>query len=169
LIAHEHHEEAFDDFERQPLLPNRLSQLGPGVSWVDLNRDGWDDLIIGSGKGGSLAVYLNNGAGGFVRLEEAPFTQGVTRDQTGVLGWRKADEQMGLLVGSANYEDGLAIGGCARQYDFASRKPDDNLPGQASSTDPWHWAIWMETGNGFVCGWASGAWALSGSRVIVAF
>src|SRR5438034_4787689 len=74
LIGHEHHEEAFDDFERQPLLPNRLSQLGPGVGWVDVNGDGWDDLVIGSGKGGKLAVFLNDGRGGFERLEEGPLT-----------------------------------------------------------------------------------------------
>jgi hypothetical protein len=30
-LGHQHVEEPFDDFERQPLLPNRLSQLGPGV------------------------------------------------------------------------------------------------------------------------------------------
>ena len=56
---------------------------------MDLNRDGWDDLIIGSGKGGMLAVYQNNGAGGFERLKEPPFTQVVTRDQTRVLGGTK--------------------------------------------------------------------------------
>ncbi len=63
LIQHRHHEEAFDDFERQPLLPNKLSQLGPGVAWYDVDGDGHEDLVIGSGKGGSLAVYLNDGRG----------------------------------------------------------------------------------------------------------
>src|SRR5436190_2186780 len=54
LINHRHHEEPFDDFERQPLLANRLSQLGPGVAWHDLDADGWEDLIVGSGRGGRL-------------------------------------------------------------------------------------------------------------------
>src|SRR5262249_935950 len=48
LLAHPHHEEEFDDFSRQPLLPKKLSQLGPGVAWFDIDHDGWDDLIIGS-------------------------------------------------------------------------------------------------------------------------
>jgi len=51
LINHEHHEDAFDDFTRQPLLPNRLSQLGPGVAWYDFDGDNDDDLIITSGSG----------------------------------------------------------------------------------------------------------------------
>ena len=48
VLQHIHHEEPFDDFERQPLLPRRLSQLGPGVSWFDLDGDGREDLIIAS-------------------------------------------------------------------------------------------------------------------------
>ena len=50
LLSHQHQDLPFDDFARQPLLPKKLSQLGPGVAWADLNGDGWDDLVIGSGK-----------------------------------------------------------------------------------------------------------------------
>src|SRR6266487_2212422 len=59
LLNHRHHEEEFNDFERQPLLPNKLSQLGPGVGWFDVDGDGWEDLLVGSGRGGSLGVYRN--------------------------------------------------------------------------------------------------------------
>jgi hypothetical protein len=111
LIAHRHHEEPFDDFERQPLLPRRLSQLGPGVGWHDVDGDGWEDLIVGSGRGGRLAVYRNNGKGGFALWNGPPFDGPVTRDQTGV-----AAAGSGLLVGSANYEDGLTNGACVWSY-----------------------------------------------------
>jgi hypothetical protein len=135
-LDHTHHEELFDDFARQPLLPNKLSQLGPGVSWFDVDGDGWEDLIIGSGRGGQLAVYRNDRQGGFQRMEGAPFNQVVTRDQTGVVGWRKAGGTVVLLAGSANYEDGLAVGSCVRQYDVGAHRIEDTLPGQASSTGP---------------------------------
>jgi enediyne biosynthesis protein E4 len=135
-LNHTHFEMPFDDFGRQPLLPNKLSQLGPGIAWFDLDGDGWEDLIIGSGKGGQLAAYRNNTKGGFTRLEGAPFSQAVTRDQTGIVGWRKASGQVVLLVGSANYEDGFAAGSCVRQYDLAAKKVEDTLPGQASSSGP---------------------------------
>jgi enediyne biosynthesis protein E4 len=136
LIAHTHCETAFDDFSRQPLLPNKLSQLGPGVSWFDVDADGWEDLIIGSGRGGQLAVYRNDGQGGFRKLDGAPFSQAVTRDQSSVLGWRKPNGETVLLAGSANYEDGLAVGSCVRQYDLKASKVVDTLPGQPSSTGP---------------------------------
>jgi hypothetical protein len=131
LIHHTHHEEAYDDFGRQPLLPRKLSQLGPGVAWFDLDGDGWEDLIVGSGRGGRLAVYRNNGRGGFEELNGAPFDKTATRDQTAVLGVGS-----GLLVGSANYEDGLSVGSCVRRYNLVSKSVEDAFPGQEWTTGP---------------------------------
>src|ERR1051325_4313534 len=80
LIGHVHYEEPYDDFGRQPLLPKKLSQLGPGVAWYDVDGDGWEDLIIGTGVSGHLAVYRNNGQGGFERWERAPLDKPANRD-----------------------------------------------------------------------------------------
>ncbi|MFM8358660.1 MAG: FG-GAP-like repeat-containing protein, partial [Verrucomicrobiota bacterium] len=46
-----HHEPDHDDFAGQPLLPRKLSQPGPVLAWVDLDRDGWPDLVVGNGSG----------------------------------------------------------------------------------------------------------------------
>src|SRR6185436_15291092 len=73
LISHEHHDEPFDDFQRQPLLPKKLSQLGPGLAWGDIDGDGWDDLVIGTGKGGHLAAYRNTVNGHFMPFTGATF------------------------------------------------------------------------------------------------
>ncbi len=136
LLAHTHADELFNDFDRQPLLSRKLSQLGPGVAWFDLDADGWDDLIIGSGRGGQLAVFRNDGKGGFTRLTEPPWNQLVSRDQTTILGWAKEPGKGVLLAGSANYEDGLASGGAVRQYDPRAREVADAAPGDESSTGP---------------------------------
>jgi hypothetical protein len=135
-LNHTHHDEPFNDFSRQPLLPNRLSQLGPGVSWFDVNGDGWEDLIIASGKGGTLAVYTNDNHGAFNAMKAPPLTTPVTRDQTAVLGWNNAAGHCVLLSGSANYEDGLAFGGVVRPYDLAQATVDDTFPSSPSSTGP---------------------------------
>jgi hypothetical protein len=111
-LGHHHQEEPFDDFARQPLLPKRLSQLGPGLCWWDVDGDGWEDLIIGSGKGGQLAWYQNDGQGGFKRSSQAPWTGSVSRDQTGIVGWASGT----VLVGSANYEDGQVSGAAVEAY-----------------------------------------------------
>ena len=136
LLKHVHHEEPFDDFALQPTLPRRLGQLGPGVAWFDVNGDGWDDLIVGSGKGGNLSVFLNQTNGSFAPMNSPAFAKNVARDQTTVLGWRRDDGTVGVIAGSANYEDGLASGSVARIYDIASNTVDDSLPGAQSSAGP---------------------------------
>jgi hypothetical protein len=106
LLNHTHHEEPFDDFARQPLLPRKLSQGGPGVSWFDLDGDTWDDLIIGTGKGGTMSVFRNRQGKGFLRDTNVLFAAAVARDQTTVLGWHRADGKPVILAGAASYEDG---------------------------------------------------------------
>ncbi len=135
-LAHRHHEESFDDFERQPLLPNRLSQLGPGVTWFDVNRDGREDLIVPSGKGGRLAVLTNDGAGGFRGRHSGPAVAAASRDQTTALVWRNAhDEAPRVVVGSSNYEDGLTNGAAVLVIRGGSLVADW-LPATASSVGP---------------------------------
>ena len=131
LLNHTHHEEPFDDFERQPLLPYRLSQLGPGVAWHDFNNDGWDDLFIASGRGGQLAAFQNNGKGGFTPLTEAPVNRVVGRDQTTVLGVGTT-----LFIGVANYEDGTTNGGWVGIYDLARKASGESIRGPTSATGP---------------------------------
>jgi hypothetical protein len=101
LLGHVHVENAFDDWERQPLLPRRLSRLGPGVSWYDLNADGWEDLIVAAGRGGNLAVFTNDHGRRFGRLEGLP---PAPADQGAVLGWPDGKGDRKLLVAVSNYE-----------------------------------------------------------------
>jgi len=128
LLRHTHVDAFFNDFERQPLLTRKLSQLGPGVSWCDLDGDGWEDLIVGSGAGGTMAVYHNDGHGGFERWEKPPFNQPLDRDQTTILSWRRASGQPVLLAGSSNYEDGQPGGACVREFDPGKPAVQENFP-----------------------------------------
>jgi len=136
LISHTHHEEVFDDFARQPTLPKKLSQLGPGVCWCDLNGDGWDDLVIGSGKGGSLKVFLNDGKGGFQLSAGHLANLMAVRDQTAVLGSYSSSNRSTLLVGSASYEDGQATAAAVQEYNFGSGVTTDVISGTDASTGP---------------------------------
>lgn len=135
-LSHSHQDAPFDDLARQALLPKLLSQLGPGISWFDVNGDGWDDLIVGAGRGSKMGVFLNDQRGKFSPVLTPPFQAPITRDQTTVLGVTKADGKAALIAGSSNYEDGLAAGASARVFDLAGRRVEDHLPGQLSSTGP---------------------------------
>jgi len=109
LLQHAHHEEPFDDFERQPLLPRRLSQAGPGVSWFDVDGDGHEDLLIGSGRGGRLACFRNKG-NAFESVRQTAVDAIAIADQTGILGWRASDGAR-LLVASDKFENTAGAGG----------------------------------------------------------
>src|SRR5262249_28251819 len=100
-LTHEHHDEAFDDFARQPLLPRRLSQLGPGVAWIDIDGDGREDLVVGSGRGGSLAIFRNRGDGAFDAMRVGGVLGQAPDDQTTILGWASEAGLTELVVGQA--------------------------------------------------------------------
>jgi enediyne biosynthesis protein E4 len=136
LVAHSHTENAFDDFALQPLLPKKLSQAGPAVSWFDVNSDGWDDLIIGSGKGGSVAVFRNEAGKRFVRSEPESLKAPAIRDEAAILGLVRSNNLRSLLVASDNYEDATGAGPGVRDYSVQSAPVKDLLPAQASSFGP---------------------------------
>lgn len=142
-VAHVHSAEPFDDFARQPMLPNRLSALGPGVTWFDVDGDGWDDLILPGGKGAKFTVLRNDGRGGFSPLNDPALEQLLARSQTAALGHRGADGRGALLAGSSHYEDASSNGPVARRYELASKpgatpsfNVDDSLPVSVASTGP---------------------------------
>jgi len=105
MLKHNHADEPFDDFARQPLLPRKLSTLGPGLCWADVNGDGYDDLIVGSGKGGRAAIFRSDGKGAFAEWSDAPLPKPVLRDETTLLVWEGIEQASRLIVGESNWED----------------------------------------------------------------
>ena len=104
-LPHSHALTLTDDFSRQPSLPVRISGGGPGVSWIDLDGDGRDELVIAAGRDTKPGVFHNDGEGNFTRMTNAPFDHPAARGQTTVLPWRKATGGFALLTGTGNYDD----------------------------------------------------------------
>ncbi len=135
-IHHSHRQTPFDDFVRQPLLPKRLSELGPGAAWFDLDGDGLDDLIIGGGRGGRLAIFHCFPDGTFQRslsLSNAPAND---RGQMGLAALQDVRGTSVLFAGSSNYEDGLATSPGVLAYDANGRLATPSFPGAADCTGP---------------------------------
>ncbi|NGP77018.1 CRTAC1 family protein [Balneolaceae bacterium YR4-1] len=147
-VNYKHHEESYQDFKLQPLLPYKLSRLGPGVSWIDYNSDGIENLFVSSGKGGVTGIFEDDGTT-FSEEELDPLTDPATGDQTTILGW-KQNNKVHLIVGSANFEQGRTDAPSAYHYILNNGKVIDqeSIPGVLSTTGPLAMADY--TGDGFL-------------------
>ncbi len=117
-LDHTHHETFYNDFGVQQLVPIRFSRLGPGVSWLNLDGTGTDDLVVGSGKGGWMGMFTNGGEGQFTRQRGGePLSDPALGDQTTILGWTTTNGTH-LVVGTSNYQQGQAQAPSAYHYRF---------------------------------------------------
>jgi len=138
LIQHTHHEEPYDDAARQPLLPRLLSQPGPGVAWFDWDGDAYDDLVIGTGRGGPLAVFRNNRNGAFTRTSDAVLNSPTPDDVGGIVGFTSVSGQQFILAALGNYEAASTNVPSVLRYDASSGRVASGaqLPPSESSSGP---------------------------------
>jgi len=115
-----HHEETqYADFNRQPLLPYKLSQRGPALAAADIDSDGDEDLILGGGKGMQLQISMND-TGRFISTEYLGNPS--SGDHGGIISLPGI-----VLTVTGNYEH------IPEEYGDASRLIQVSLSGQETS------------------------------------
>ena len=135
LLDHSHHEDPFDDFSNQSLLPNRFSQLGPGVAWMDVDEDGDEDIFISGGRGGSFDHFENKDGHSFV-----PFSivKNLDQDFTALLSTVDGDGNHGVMAAKTNFESDKPVASFISTYSRKAKGEFEILPhmgGQMSQAD----------------------------------
>ena len=67
-----HKENQYFDFNRESLMPFKVSTEGPKIAVGDVNNDGKEDLYVGGAKGQSGELFLQN-ATGFINSKQVDF------------------------------------------------------------------------------------------------
>jgi len=79
-----HKENIYNDYDRQVLLPHKLSASGPGITIGDINSDGLDDFFAGNAMNSKGTMFLQNKDGSFFRIE-GPWEDDSSYEDTGAL------------------------------------------------------------------------------------
>lgn len=106
-----HKENDYDDFDREFLIPHKLSYLGPGMAVADVDGDGRSDLYIGGAQGSSGALYIQGSDGRFGRKEVAAFQADAASEDMGVLFLdvdNDGDQDLYVGSGGSDFQAGVA-------------------------------------------------------------
>lgn len=106
-----HEENIFNDFNDQPLLPNRLSRHGPALAIADLNGDGRPDYFLGGACGHDARLFLQKADGSFKPGEVVlPLADADYEDIDAVFfdADQDGDQDLFVVSGGASHEAGTA-------------------------------------------------------------
>lgn len=106
-LKFQHYENPYNDFELEPLLPHKQSELGPMLSSADANGDGLDDVFIGAGHGQAPRLFTQKSDGTFNAAASQPWDRHSEQETVGSLFFDadKDGDQDLLVLAGGNEED----------------------------------------------------------------
>jgi len=70
VINYVNEEDDYNDFKRQPLMPNMISYCGPRCAKGDVNNDGFDDLYFCGAKDYTGKIFIQTEKGNFIESNQ---------------------------------------------------------------------------------------------------
>ncbi len=82
-ISFKHFENEFDDFEKESLLPHKMSNFGPSLAVGDVNNDGLEDFYLGGAKGYVGKLYIQTSNKDFVEKTSKVWDKDINSEDIG--------------------------------------------------------------------------------------
>ncbi|MBQ0734407.1 VCBS repeat-containing protein [Aquimarina celericrescens] len=99
-----HKENKYIDFNRQKLIPYKISDKGPATAIGDLNGDGKDDVFFGSSKNETSKIYIQTSNGFEAQKIDILEADQRKEDVTAIIEDLNQDGKNDLLVASSGGE-----------------------------------------------------------------
>lgn len=130
---HSHVENDFSDFNREPLMPYKLSRMGPGVAVGDVTGNGLDDIYFGGAKGHEGKLFIQESSGQFRDSGQTVFAGDRNSEDVDALFFdATGDGKLDLYVVSAGNERSESVELFDRLYintgDGIFGKSENSLP-----------------------------------------
>ena len=100
-----HLENNYLDYEREPLIPEKLSTEGPASLKADFNGDGLEDIYIGGAKYQSPALFIKQKNGEYISNKESDFIKDILYEDVDAVAFDlENDGDLDLYVMSGGNE-----------------------------------------------------------------
>ena len=84
-IEFKHTENQYNDFEKELLLPHKMSRFGPALAVGDANGDGMEDFYVGGAKNQSGSLFFQNQEGTFYEAPSQPWKHDKKSEDVGAV------------------------------------------------------------------------------------
>lgn len=104
-LRFKHQENPFQEFTREPLIPHKLSTEGPALAIADINKDGMEDIFIGSSKTSKAQVFVQSAGGNFSLIPQPDLDLDSTNEEVDAI-WTdlNGDGHLDLVVANGGNE-----------------------------------------------------------------